>query len=158
VRSLAKDSAENAEKIKDIVKRVQQQVNKVTVDIEQATSKAQQDVEYAQKSTASLTQIESNFAWLAGFVKNIVASNEETLVAITQAAKGVEQTARMAEETGAAAEEPGVRTFSASIDSTVFRMRAGSTAILKFTADRTAPSTSFFNPGSRVPRRRPVAA
>ena len=84
---------------------MQQQVNKVIVDIEQATSKAQQDVEYAQKSTASLTQIESNFAWLAGFVKTIVASNEEALVAITQAAKGVEQTARMAEETGAAAEE-----------------------------------------------------
>ena len=34
VRSLAKDSAENAEKIKDLVKRVQQQVARVAADIE----------------------------------------------------------------------------------------------------------------------------
>ncbi|HYD52210.1 MAG TPA: methyl-accepting chemotaxis protein, partial [Gemmatimonadaceae bacterium] len=42
VRSLAKDSAENAEKIKDLVKRVQQQVAKVATDIEQTGVKARQ--------------------------------------------------------------------------------------------------------------------
>jgi methyl-accepting chemotaxis protein len=105
VRSLAKDSAENAEKIKDLVKRVQQQVARVTVDIEQATVKAQQDVENAAQSTANLNQILMDFDSLASHIASVMATNDEALVAIMQADKGVEQIARMAEETGAAAEE-----------------------------------------------------
>ena len=49
VRSLAKESADSADKIKDIVKRVQQQVAKFATDIEQAGNKARQEVQSAEE-------------------------------------------------------------------------------------------------------------
>lgn len=105
VRSLAKDSAENAEKIKDLVKRVQQQVAKVAVDIDQTGVKARQEAESAKKSTAGLNQIEGDFAVLTDGVAEIAKAAEEQLNAITEAKKGVDQISQAANEAASAAEE-----------------------------------------------------
>jgi methyl-accepting chemotaxis protein len=57
VRSLAKDSAANADKIKDLVKGIQKQVAKVVVDVEQSGTKARQEVERSKKTTDNLNII-----------------------------------------------------------------------------------------------------
>ena len=88
VRSLAKDSAENAEKIKDLVKRVQQQVAKVATDIDQSGATARQEVESAKKSTVNLNQIEGDMTVVSRGVKEISDAADQSLVAITQAKKG----------------------------------------------------------------------
>jgi len=105
VRSLAKDSAESAEKIKDQVKRIQQQVAKVAADIEHTEAKARQEVEGARKSTASLIQIEAEFVTLIKGTSDVATTALESLAAITQAKQGVDQIAQAAQEIAAAAEE-----------------------------------------------------
>jgi len=108
VRSLAKDSAENADKIKDLVRRIQQQVAKATVDIEQAGMRSLQQVESAKKSTANMGQIETDFEVITVSGKAITDTALQSLSAILQAKKGVEQTAQAATDAGAAAEEASV--------------------------------------------------
>jgi methyl-accepting chemotaxis protein len=105
VRSLAKDSAESAEKIKDQVKRIQQQVAKVAADIEHTEAKARQQVEGARKSTANLNQIGTEFVTLVKGASDVATVALESLSAITQAKQGVDQIAQAAQEIAAAAEE-----------------------------------------------------
>ena len=105
VRSLAKDSAENAEKIKDLVKRVQQQVAKVALDIDGAGVKARQEVETARTSMANLKQIETDVIALQQGVGAIAMAAAESLTAVTDAKRGVEQIAQAASEAAAASEE-----------------------------------------------------
>ena len=57
IRSLANESSENADKIKDLVKNVQTQITKVAGDIELAGSKGRAEVERAKVSTANLDRI-----------------------------------------------------------------------------------------------------
>src|SRR5580658_1558152 len=57
IRSLANESSENADKIKDLVKNVQTQISKVAGDIELAGSKGRAEVERAKVSTANLERI-----------------------------------------------------------------------------------------------------
>jgi len=54
IRSLANESSENADKIKDLVKNVQTQIAKVAGDIELAGNKGRAEVERAKISTAKL--------------------------------------------------------------------------------------------------------
>jgi methyl-accepting chemotaxis protein len=105
VRSLAKDSAENVEKIKDLVKRVQQQVAKVALDIEQTGVRARQEVESAKKSTANLVEIESAFQILSNGASEIATAAQESLNAIVQARRQVDQIAQAAQEVASATEE-----------------------------------------------------
>jgi methyl-accepting chemotaxis protein len=105
VRSLAKDSSANAEKIKDLVKRVQQQVAKVSQDIEQTALRTRQQVENAKKSTANLVQIEVDFSVLIQGVQEIATAAEQGLVAVVQAKQGVEQIGRAASDAASAVDE-----------------------------------------------------
>ena len=58
IRSLANESSENADKIKDLVKNVQAQITKVATDIELAGSKGRAEAERAKVSTANLERID----------------------------------------------------------------------------------------------------
>ena len=88
VRSLAKESADSAEKIKDLVKRVQQQVAKVATDIEQAGNKARQEVESAKKSAANLITIQADFAEVQRGVWDITGASLQAMTAITRGDQG----------------------------------------------------------------------
>jgi methyl-accepting chemotaxis protein len=57
IRSLANESSENADKIKDLVKNVQTQITKVAGDIELAGRKARAEVERAKVSTTNLDRM-----------------------------------------------------------------------------------------------------
>ena len=102
VRSLAKESAESADKIKDLVKRIQKQVGRVASDITQAGINARREVESAKKSTTMLIAIEKEFRGVQENVTAISNGSIESLAAIEQAKKGVDQIAVAAQEVGSA--------------------------------------------------------
>ena len=134
VRSLAKDSAENADKIKDLVRRIQQQVAKATADIEQAGATSRRQVESAKKSTENLGRIETDFevdhrgregdlrhrrpvarprscrprrAWsrLPGPPEEAGSASEEASVSAEQQSKGLDELASAVEEISSLADE-----------------------------------------------------
>ena len=102
VRTLAKDSASNAEKIKDLVKGIQKQVAKVVVDVEQSGNKARQEVERSRKTTDNLNLIEQDVQIVGRAMSEISTITEEMLVAINQANNGVQQISKAADAAAAA--------------------------------------------------------
>ncbi|MBM7865852.1 methyl-accepting chemotaxis protein [Heliomicrobium gestii] len=105
IRTLANESAENADKIKDLVRNIQSQIKKVTEDIELSAKKAVQEVEKAKKSTHNLNEIEDAMLVILNGVKEVLKGAEESLIALEQARKGVDQIAAAAQEAEKAAGE-----------------------------------------------------
>lgn len=98
IRTLANESADNADKIKDLVRNIQNQIQRVTLDIENSARVAVQEVEKAKKSTESLNLIENNMVEVMAGVDEIGRGAQESLVALEQASKGVEQISAAAQE------------------------------------------------------------
>lgn len=98
IRTLANESADNADKIKDLVRNIQNQIQKVTGDIELSAKTATQEVLNAKKTTQNLNIIEENMNVILNGVKEVSKGSEESLVALEQAKKGVDQIATAAQE------------------------------------------------------------
>jgi methyl-accepting chemotaxis protein len=105
IRSLANESSENADKIKDLVRNVQTQISKVASDIQVAGSKARQEVEKARVSTANLDLIAKDCDLIVIGIKEVAKGTVESLAALEQAGKASQQIASAAEETGRASTE-----------------------------------------------------
>ena len=91
IRTLANESADNADKIKDLVRNIQNQIQQVTSDIEISAKTATQEVETAKKSTQNLNIIEEATVQILKAVKEIYNGAEESLKALEQAKRGIEQ-------------------------------------------------------------------
>jgi methyl-accepting chemotaxis protein len=105
IRNLAHDSAENADRIKDLVKGVQDQIGVVGRDLEEIVSTAAAEVEKAKVSTANLVQIESDIVDVERGANEIRDASNEIAAAIIQIKKGIEQIASAAQEADKAATE-----------------------------------------------------
>ncbi len=105
IRSLANESSENADKIKDLVKNVQTQINKVAGDIEMAGSKGRAEVERAKVSTANLDRIARESDIVVTDIREIAKGSGEAAAGLEQAGKASQQIAAAAEETGRASTE-----------------------------------------------------
>jgi methyl-accepting chemotaxis protein len=105
IRNLAHDSAENADRIKDLVKGVQDQIGVVGRDLDEILAAALSEVEKAKASTANLVTIESDIADVEKGTAEILAASNEIAAAITQVKKGVEQISAAAAEADKAATE-----------------------------------------------------
>ena len=105
IRSLANESSENADKIKDLVKNVQTQINKVAGDIEMAGSKGRAEVERAKASTANLERIDKESDVVVADIQEIAKASGEAAAGLEQAGKASQQIAAAAEETGRASTE-----------------------------------------------------
>jgi methyl-accepting chemotaxis protein len=105
IRSLANESSENADRIKDLVKNVQTQIMKVANDIQSAGTKARQEVERARASTANLELIAKDCEVIVGDIKEVSKGATESMAALEQAGKASQQIATAAEETGRASTE-----------------------------------------------------
>jgi len=105
IRSLANESSENADRIKDLVKNVQTQINKVGGDIQLAGTKARQEVERAKVSTTSLDRIAKDCDVIVTGIKDVAKGSLESVAALEQAGKATQQIAAAAEETGRATTE-----------------------------------------------------
>jgi methyl-accepting chemotaxis protein len=105
IRSLANESSENAGRIKDMVKNVQAQINKVTADIELAGKTAANEAEKAKVSTAALERIARDMDEVQSSVEEVSRGADESLKALQNAATASQQISSAAEETNRATTE-----------------------------------------------------
>ena len=105
IRSLANESSENADKIKDLVKNVQTQITKVAGDIETAGRRGRAEVERAKVSTANLDRIEKESDVVVADIREISKGTVEVAAGLEQAGKASQQIAAAAEETARASTE-----------------------------------------------------
>ena len=105
IRNLARDSAENADRIKDLVKAVQDQIAAVSTDLDEIVKSAVFEVEQAKVSTGNLNLIEADIVEVDRGTQEILAAANEIAVAIGQSKKGLEQISAAAQEADKAATE-----------------------------------------------------
>jgi len=105
IRNLARDSAENADRIKDLVKSVQDQIVRVSTDLDEIVRSAIAETEQAKQSTANLVIIEADIAEVDKGTKEILSASNDIVEAISQSKKGVELIAGAAQEAEKAAGE-----------------------------------------------------
>ena len=105
IRNLARDSAENADRIKDLVKAVQDQIGMVSADLEDIVKSAAREVEQAKTSTTNLDLIEADMVVVNKGTQEILAASMEIATAIVQAKKGIEQISTAAQQADKAANE-----------------------------------------------------
>ncbi len=125
IRTLANDSSQNAEKIKDMVRSMQSQIITVAADIELAGTTSVQEVAKAKASTENLTLIENEIDTVQSGIKEISEAIEESSTALEQANKavvsiseGAETTLVATDQAGKAADEghKGMENISEAID------------------------------------------
>jgi len=105
IRSLANESAENTDKIKDLVRGIQNQIQRVSADTELSSKTSFEEVEKAKKTTHNLNIIEESMIKILTGAKEIQKGAEESLIALEQARKGVDQIATAAQEASSGAEQ-----------------------------------------------------
>jgi methyl-accepting chemotaxis protein len=105
IRNLAYDSAENADRIKDLVKAVQDQIEIVGADLAEIAASAIAEVTKAERSTENLVTIESDIAVVEQGTQEILAAAAEIATATAQVKKGIEQIAAAATQADRAAGE-----------------------------------------------------
>jgi methyl-accepting chemotaxis protein len=105
IRNLARDSAENADRIKDLVKAVQDQIALVSTDLDDIVKSAISEAEQAKASTANLNIIESDMVEVERGTQEILAASVEIASAVGQVKKGGEQISAAAQEAEKAATE-----------------------------------------------------
>ena len=105
IRNLAHDSAENADRIKDLVKAVQDQIGVVGKDLAEIVVSAQAEVEKSKLSTSNLQIIETDVSEIEKGAAEILAVSDEIAAAINQVKTGVDQISAAAQEAEKAASE-----------------------------------------------------
>jgi len=105
IRSLANESSENADRIKDLVKSIQGQITKVVGDIEGAGTKAKEEAERAKGSTANLERMAKDIKEVQSGANVIAKGSEVAVTSLREAAKASEQIATAAEEMNRASSE-----------------------------------------------------
>ena len=105
IRNLAHDSAENADRIKDLVKGVQDQIGVVGKDLAEIVVSAQTEVEKSKLSTNNLQIIETDVSEIEKGAAEILAVADEIAAAINQVKTGVDQISAAAQEAEKAATE-----------------------------------------------------
>ena len=105
IRNLAHDSSENADRIKDLVKGVQDQISLVGRDLNEIVSTSVLEVEKAKATTGDLATIEGDIQGVEQGAQEILSASEEIASAIVQVKKGIEQISAAAQEADKAATE-----------------------------------------------------
>ncbi len=105
IRNLARDSGENASRIKDTVQAIQDQIGTVRKDLEQITSAAEAENQRNATVLANLGSVETDMAEVADGSRQILSGAEAILASLREGARGVQQVAAAAEEAGSAAAE-----------------------------------------------------
>jgi methyl-accepting chemotaxis protein len=98
IRNLAHDSAENADRIKDLVKSVQDQITVVARDLDEIMASASGEAQKAKSITNSLVALETDIQAVDDGAREISAAATEIGVAISQVKTGIEQISTAAQE------------------------------------------------------------
>lgn len=105
IRNLARDSAENADRIKDLVKSVQDQIQLVGRDLDEIVDAALTEVEKAKVTTENLVAIETDIREVEAGTTEIGNSAREIVTALGQTRQGLDQIAAAAMESEKASSE-----------------------------------------------------
>jgi len=108
IRNLARDSAENADRIKDTVKAIQDQIGGVRRDLEEIGNTAATEVEKNKVISADLETVAKDMAVVVNGNKEILDGSEEIVTVVKQVQTGVEQIAAAAQQTTRATGEAGI--------------------------------------------------
>ncbi len=102
IRNLARDSSENAERIKDLVKAIQDQVVVVRRDLEDISVAAASENEKNKLITTTLQLVQDDLIMVAGGNREILTGAEQATQMLSEAKKGAEQIAAAAQQAGTA--------------------------------------------------------
>lgn len=102
IRNLARDSAENAEQIKDLVKSIQDQIVVVGRDLEDISTAAVAEVEKNKTITANLKAVQDDMVLVIDGNREILGGTEQIVQVLGEAKKGAEQITAAAEQASTA--------------------------------------------------------
>jgi methyl-accepting chemotaxis protein len=108
IRNLARDSAENADRIKDTIKAIQDQIGEVRRDLEEIGNAAANEVEKNKVISTDLETAAADVLVVLKGNKEILEGSDEILRMDKEVQNGVEQIAAAAQETTRATGEAGV--------------------------------------------------
>jgi methyl-accepting chemotaxis protein len=108
IRALANESAENTDKIKDLVRGIQNQIQRVSADTDLSSKTSFAEVEKAKKTTHNLNVIEEDMMKILSGSNEIQKGSDESLIALEQARKGVDQIAAAAQESSSGAQQASI--------------------------------------------------
>lgn len=103
IRSLARESGESAERVKDVVRSVQAQISTVRRDLDQIAAVTEGEVQKNRQIDQRLEVIEADVATVRDGAREIAAGAGAILDAARQVLTGTEQIAAAAEQTSGAA-------------------------------------------------------
>jgi methyl-accepting chemotaxis protein len=103
IRSLARGSGENAERIKDTVRAIRDQIAAVRRDLEQTMTAAEAENQKTVAVLSSLDIVERDMSEMAASSEQILAGTDAILLSMKEAVRGAQQVAAVAEEAGSAA-------------------------------------------------------
>ena len=98
IRNLARDSSENAERIKDLVKSIQDQIVVVRRDLDEISTAALAEVEKNKLISANMSTVAGDMAVVLAGNREIMSGSEEILKNLTEAKKGVDMIAAAAQQ------------------------------------------------------------
>jgi methyl-accepting chemotaxis protein len=110
IRNLARDSGENAGRVKDTVRTIQEQIAAVRRELERSIAAADAENQRSGAALAALGMVEADMIAIATSNRDILAGADTILGSMSEAAKGAEQIAAAAEEAGAAATQAAAAT------------------------------------------------
>ncbi|BBH64223.1 chemotaxis protein [Actinoplanes sp. OR16] len=98
IRNLARDSADNADRIKDLVKSVQDRIVQVRADLEETSRLSLAEVESAKATTARLEEIERDMQQVRGGNDEVRESAMQIVSVLGEVKVGLEQISSSAAE------------------------------------------------------------
>jgi len=105
IRGLAREASESADKIKETIRGIADQIRSVARDVEQMNAIGEMEVERNRSIAGSLDQIASDVKALAEVNTTIQRGADAILTSISEALKGSQQIAAAADEAGAASKQ-----------------------------------------------------
>jgi methyl-accepting chemotaxis protein len=103
IRNLARDSADNAEKIKDLVKSVQDRIIEVRSDLEETLRQSVAEIEKAKETNSRIDVIERDMAEVQNGSEQIRNAAGQISLAVGEARSGLEMIATAANQAQALA-------------------------------------------------------
>ena len=105
IRNLTRNCGENAGRIKDTVRAIQDQIGMVRKDLDQIVTAAELENQKNASVVSNLGAVEMDMKDLAAGSRRILTSAETILSSLKEGARGAQQVAAAAEEAGSAAAE-----------------------------------------------------
>ncbi len=103
IRNLARDASENADRIKDVIRQIREQIIIVRRDLEQSAVVAEAEVAKNTLTAERLNAVEADVEALRRGNSAIFAGSDTILTSVREVRLGTQQIAAVAEEAGAAA-------------------------------------------------------